>query len=446
MDDLKALLERTASTHKPADEALQRTLLQAERRRTRKRLVAGIVALAVAGVGIGTAVLAFRGSVLPSSPAGPCGTWIRRQGPPGGAYFTQSFALGPSGVWVVGADESQLHAWIGHWSGADWRVTPTPYLGTRYNHLSGISGTASNDLWATGIAYPGQSDRVSHPIALHWDGRSWTVAALPTVPGTQGALGPVAAVARNDVWAAGWSGDKGTHRSLIEHWDGHTWTLASIPNGADRYARLSSISALSARDVWAVGNDTRGYFSNTVLHWGGTAWKSIDVPPLRISTGDVGHRPLAQAVVALARDDVWIAATADETVREGNHLRNLGSSPYFVHWDGSRWTAQRGPMPKGTTVTLNGMGGRGRSVWAVGERQGGSPVSEPVIYALRNGAWELVPSPTIPPAPLHMDDFRRNQLFSVSVDPQGNALALGTYFTSKSQSELALVESYCPAP
>jgi hypothetical protein len=44
-----------------------------------------------------------------------------------------------------------------------------------------------------------------------------------------------------------------------------------------------------------------------------------------------------------------------------------------------------------------------------------------------------------------MDDFRMNQLFSVSVDPMGNAWALGTFFTSKGDSDLPLVESYCPS-
>jgi hypothetical protein len=444
MDDLKALLEQTASAHTASEDALRSTIRRAERRRTRNRVIAGIVAFAVAGLGIGTAFVTLRRSTVPSSPAGQCGSWIRREGPPSDGFLTRPYALDPADVWVLGGGSTH-HAAIFHWDGTGWRTVTTPYLESKYNPLSGIGGAASDDLWAVGVAFPGQSDRISHPIALHWDGDAWTLATLPSLPGTQGALVAVAAVASDDVWAAGWFGDKGSHRSLIEHWDGQAWSVVSIPNASDRYAGIASISETSATDVWAVGIDAGQHFSNTVLHWDGNAWKRVDVPPLRIPTG-AGVRPLVKDIVALTPDDVWIAAEANETVKEGNHLRSLGSSPYFVHWDGKRWTRQRPAMPRGSTVQLNAMAGGPLGLWAVGLQQGGAPVTEPIIYGLLGNHWELVPSPTIPPAPLHMDDFRMNQLFSVSVDPMGNAWALGTFFTSKGDSDLPLVESYCPAP
>jgi len=252
-------------------------------------------------------------------------------------------------------------------------------------------------------------------------------------------------VTSTDVWAVGWYGDKGSHRSLIEHWDGRAWSVIPVPNGSDRYAALSSISPVAADDVWAIGYDGGRYFSNIVLHWDGSSWKRVEVPPLLYGAKlGVGLHPLITGVEARGPDDVWIAATAQPIVKEGHHLRAPGQVPYFVHWDGSRWSGQRASVPSGSSVSLNGIAGSPRGIWAVGFEQGVSPVTRPVVYSLIGGTWETVPSPTIPPAPMQMDDFRVNQLESISVDRRGNAWAVGTYFSAKSKGNLPLVEWHCP--
>jgi hypothetical protein len=77
--------------------------------------------------------------------------------------------------------------------GAAWKIVPSPVLPRRNSGLEGIGGAAP-DLWATGFAHPGRSDRVTRPLALHWDGRAWRVVSTPALPGTQGTLGAVTAV------------------------------------------------------------------------------------------------------------------------------------------------------------------------------------------------------------------------------------------------------------
>src|SRR5207245_2129463 len=123
----------------------------------------------------------------------------------------------------------------------------------------------------------------------------------------------------------------GSQRSLVEHWDGRTWSVVSIPNASDRSAHLNSISAVNAHDVWVVGYDAGSYFTNIVLHWDGSSWQRVAVHPLDYPPIDAtGVHPLAQGIVALAKNDVWIGATA--SVQSPQHYE-LGPFPYFVHWD-----------------------------------------------------------------------------------------------------------------
>jgi hypothetical protein len=59
----------------------------------------------------------------------------------------------------------------------------------------------------------------------------------------------VAAVAANDVWAAG------NGPAFTEHWNGASWRLVSTPS---QVSRLIGMTALSSGTVVAVGQGTNG--------------------------------------------------------------------------------------------------------------------------------------------------------------------------------------------
>jgi hypothetical protein len=413
-------------------------------RRLSGRFLIGTLGVALVAAGITAAVVASRhDSPVPPAPA--CHAWARVPSPTRRLVLTSVFALSEQDVWLVGSGDTPHHVWTAHWNGAAWKIVPSPVLPRRNNGLEGIGGAAPDDLWATGFAdHPRRANR---PLALHWDGRAWSVVSTPALPGTQGSLDAVGAVSTNDVWAVGSFGHEGRYRSLIEHWDGHAWSVASIPNESERYATLSSISAASADDVWAVGYDSGApYFTNIVLHWDGSSWRSVDVPPLRPpGSKAAGLFPLAKSVVALGPSDVWIAATAEGILINPEHPSQNQISPYFVHSNGTRWTAQRGPAPPGRNARVNGIAGNDRGVLAVGSQEiSGAPFGQPVVYALHGGLWGVVSSPTMPPASRHMDDGRTNELSAVAVDRAGNAWSIGNYAASRN-SELPLVERRCPA-
>jgi hypothetical protein len=397
--------------------------------------------------GVLALVLAAGSCTSHPAPQSVCEAWKRVDAPADlKGWLTTAFIQENGHVWFVGSSSSRFKVLIMDWNGSSWMVLPTPDLPTRTNWLAGIAGAASDDVWATGAAFPGGSDRASQPIALHWDGESWSDWSLPLLPGTQGGLGSIAVVASDDVWSVGSFGEKGSHRSLIEHWDGENWTVSPSPHDGEHYAHLSSISAVSGDDVWAAGYDQGGGpFRNLLLHWDGKRWQRVDVPVLmKPLPGTTGTPPVVQGVVALSHADVWVGANAQSWVKRANG-EGLGSTPFFVHWDGRSWSGARGPVPIESSVELYAMAGSPTGgLLAVGSVQNGGTVMEPIIYRWEERAWVIDPSPSIPPAPLHMDDPRTNQLVSVSVAPTGEAYALGTYFTAANAGNLLLIERCSP--
>jgi len=68
---------------------------------------------------------------------------------------------------------------------------------------------ADNDIWAVGVSNPDTSN--SAPVAVHFDGTSWSVVPTPTVM-QPASLAGVAAVASNDVWAVGYQTVSGSKK------------------------------------------------------------------------------------------------------------------------------------------------------------------------------------------------------------------------------------------
>lgn len=150
-------------------------------------------------------------------------------------------AVGPNDVWAVGyiahtytAASDQTFA--EHWNGTAWSVQSVPDVTVAEtgqpadDKLDGVAATGSSDVWSVGAALPVGA------LAVHWDGSAWRT--VPT-PADDSAFSAVAAVAPDDVWAAG---------GELEHWNGQAWTRTPTINGAP--ATATAIAAVSAGDVW----------------------------------------------------------------------------------------------------------------------------------------------------------------------------------------------------
>ena len=135
----------------------------------------------------------------------------------------------------------------------------------------------AGDLWAVGSHYDGVDDR---PLAEHFDGGQWVIVSVPA-PGTGAAyLRGVGGSSGTDVWAAGYqTTHSGAIKTLVEHYDGVAWTIAPSPNPISFASYLSVVAAVATNDIWAAGHYLGGAFYRTLMeHWDGTSWTIVPTP------------------------------------------------------------------------------------------------------------------------------------------------------------------------
>jgi hypothetical protein len=206
-------------------------------------------------------------------PVAPAGSTLS------GSTLTAISARSAGDIWAVGSYSIRTGI-VGdtftltmHWNGSAWTIVSSPNPGIRSSLngagqvLNGVVEISPTDAWAVGntIDTVSGSFQPDKPLALHWDGAAWSVAALPALS-DPGLLAAVTASSTTGVWAAGRVGN-GT---LILHWNGTSWTQENSPNGPDGETLLNGISAVpgSATEVWAAGINlpTDGGYRTFVAH------------------------------------------------------------------------------------------------------------------------------------------------------------------------------------
>jgi hypothetical protein len=211
-------------------------------------------------------------------------------------YLTDVFAIAPDDVWAVGdyEVESQTHlqTLTMHWDGVEWTIVPSPNPGGQYNYVAGVSGSASDDVWAVGTSET--QNALDVPLALHWDGTEWT-----SKPGQgNGGFYDVYSFSANSVWAAGNVG--------IQHWNGTSWSVSPTPQPASDfdYNFFAALDGISESDLWAVGNTSfgGGRTGALAMHWDGNSWKQDYVP----TPGDEYNAlPQLRDLAVVSAEDIW---------------------------------------------------------------------------------------------------------------------------------------------
>jgi uncharacterized membrane protein YgdD (TMEM256/DUF423 family) len=176
------------------------------------------------------------------------GTW-RRSTPRVAA--TESFkavdATGPANAWVVGYGTSGANTISStpvalRWNGSTWTSLPPPNPG--YAGLSAVEAIAPNNVWVAGVA---QTDiNGMQPYIAQWNGTSWRRVATPTIIGG-GELTDIVALSPTNILAIGIGGTGG--RSIVLHWNGSTWTQETAPDAV----YLRGAAAAGPNTFWAVG-------------------------------------------------------------------------------------------------------------------------------------------------------------------------------------------------
>jgi hypothetical protein len=287
-----------------------------------------------------------------------------------------------SDVWAVGYIYNQKFAVYQpvamHSTGGAFADTKLPRKGRGYSVLNAVAAVAPNDVWAAG--YWNTSPFYSGsglPLFEHWDGTAWHVVPSPEVGGGQ--LWGLAAVSSNDVWAVG---QLTVNATLVEHWDGTAWRRVKAPYGSG-LGWLFGVSARSANDVWAAGGAYHGTrLDSLVLHWNGSSWTEFSS-----ANSPDEYNELAAIATDPSSDDLWAV---------GNHTPGLGYFQLSERYDGSNWTVLPAP-PGHDEVVLNGVAVDVAGVaWAVSSTYG----SQPLIQFWNGSAWEVDPVPGLPGAGL----------------------------------------------
>ena len=172
-------------------------------------------------------------------------------------------AISPTDVWaagnlIIGVPAKASRTLVEHWDGRRWTIVPSPNVtsnGLTNNFLFSVSGSHRDDVWAVGSwgdymagGFGGKGD---HALALHWDGRRWSLSTIPALR-QRSLLSGIAAVAGR-AWAVGEQGLQPDQHTLIERFDGERWSVVSGPPGFS----LSAVSVRSGRGGWAVGTNGR---------------------------------------------------------------------------------------------------------------------------------------------------------------------------------------------
>lgn len=283
-------------------------------------------------------------------------------------------------------------------TGNAWTVAQSPNPGGWGNIIWSSSALTERDVWAVGVQATFTSN---DPLALHWNGTSWTSVAVPTpVPGcedgniqwTGNSLNDVDAAGANDVWAVG--GDCYGIDTLAEHWNGSSWSIVPGPQipGED-WATLYGVEAISSSNAWAVGYAGE---APLVEHWNGQAWSIVSVP----GSGYLGD------LASTGPNDVWAVGYAN-------------SGPLVEHFNGTQWSVVPVPQPAGGYLdAITALSPT--NVWAVGAR--GLGAQRTLVMHYDGKSWTVVPSPN--PSEEYNAD---NQLRAVAAVGPNDVWAVGMY-------------------
>ncbi|WP_328492932.1 hypothetical protein OHS59_09460 [Streptomyces sp. NBC_00414] len=188
-----------------------------------------------------------------------------------------------------------------HWDGRRWSRTALPQApdGGAVQPFS-ITGTGPDDIWVSALT---EADGVATPLLYHFDGRHWTVDAVP-VPYEYGpgwVANHIVSTGRGTVHVLGKTNDPQVPSGLLStRWDGRTWRQIPAP-GIDE---VNAAGSDGSGGVWVAGWRPQGSAHTVFSRWDGATWTDEELPAELTSTSegstvfDIEGVPGSRAVLA----------------------------------------------------------------------------------------------------------------------------------------------------
>lgn len=295
---------------------------------------AGLSTLAVVSTAAALAIAPAAGAAPSHTSGSPPWRVVKVFGTPPVPELEAVTASSPANAWAAGISSSALV--VKHWNGRGWQGVPVPaHFNVTPEIFDGddevIGSSSARNVWT----FPQDATgKATTNFALRWNGSSWRTF---TLHGTIGIFG-TAVFSRDNAWAFGQAAPRkqglGFGPPYVIRFNGNSWRRVSMPGTA------LTVSPLSADDIWAFGPTAKTAINTgtaqrrVAMHWNGKSWRTLAVPRYRLS----GHRALAQALIALGRDDLWAV--------EGVAAPLCGCEPpsgglILAHWNGHRWSLAR---------------------------------------------------------------------------------------------------------
>jgi hypothetical protein len=191
------------------------------------------------------------------------------------AYLAEVKMLTPNLGWIVGQADRWAHGEmvVMKWNGEIWSVMEEDFPDKYF--ANAILPFTEDDIWVVGsklvpdegFCDVGIGGYFNYPLAIHWDGESWTEIPPTNDPVYCGvSIDAASGAAPDDIWT-----------SLTFHWDGRQWS--------DPFTyyddRFSSMQMLSPNDGWTTYGSGLGQIFDgwgEIRHWDGTSWIPTDIP------------------------------------------------------------------------------------------------------------------------------------------------------------------------
>jgi hypothetical protein len=290
-------------------------------------------------------------------------------------------------------------ALIERWNGTSWAIQLAPiHITPEPTNLLGVSCAAAAACTAVG-AYDNTAG-TAVPLALAWNGVTWTTQTVPAVAGaTGGGLSAVSCTsARACTGAGSYDASTGGLASLAERWNGTSWAIQTVPAPAGATAtELLAVSCTSARACGAVGE----YYGQAAaiparadggagaavhplaLAWNGVHWS------LQAAASPAGSSGAALRGLSCSSARACTAVGGYGTALRPSGL-TLGES-----WNGTVWTVRVTPSPAGANASqLEAVSCRSaRACTAVGAYDENAAVTDTLAEVWNGAAWRVQATP-----------------------------------------------------